>query len=127
VSYEDATIQPGRSYEYALGLPQNGAEKLFGQVWVDVPLETQLALDPIVPNPSQGRFTVSFALPSRSPATLELVDVSGRCLQSRQVTGAGGDRHEITLGGEVALKPGIYWVRLEQAGRAFARKVVVRN
>jgi hypothetical protein len=33
--------------------------------------------------------------------------------------------HEVTLGSRDALAPGIYWVRLTQAGQAQARKIVV--
>jgi hypothetical protein len=125
VKYEDATAAMGRSYQYALGMIENGREEFYGQVWVDVPLAAEEALARITPNPSHGRFTVSLSLPLSGPATLEVVDVSGRRVQSRQVGGLGPGRHEIDFGRERALETGVYWVRLTQAGRTFSRKAVV--
>jgi hypothetical protein len=125
VKYDDAAALAGRSYQYALGMIENGREEFYGQVWVDVPLATELALGRITPNPSKGRFTVSLALPYSGPATLEVVDVGGRRMLSREVGGLGPGGHEIDFGKDQALDTGVYWVRLTQAGRTFSRKAVV--
>jgi len=123
--FEDATADAGRSYEYALGMMENGREAFYGQVWVDVPLAAELPLGRIAPNPSRGRFTVSLSLAASAPATLEVVDVSGRRVLAREVGSLGPGAHEIDLGRDRALETGVYWVRLTQAGRTFSRKAVV--
>ncbi|HYM82236.1 MAG TPA: hypothetical protein VEY91_12605, partial [Candidatus Limnocylindria bacterium] len=49
------------------------------EVWVDVPSEVAFSLRGVHPNPNPGdQLLVSFSLAEREPATLELVDVSGR-------------------------------------------------
>ena len=125
VSYEDANAIPGRTYEYALGVTENGHETLAGQVWVDVPLNDPLALRGITPNPSRNGFSVRFALPGNGPATLEVVDVTGRRVASREVGQLGAGEHEIAFGRDRSFQSGMYWVRLIQAGRSFTRKAVV--
>jgi hypothetical protein len=128
VNYEDADVVPGRSFEYRLGITTDGKEEMFGQVWVDVPVLERIALERLAPNPaSKSGFTVTFSLPNSAPATLELVDVTGRQISSQQVGAMGAGRHDVSFGRGGSLKPGIYWVRLQQAGRLFARKAVVLN
>jgi hypothetical protein len=125
-SYEDADVAPGRSFEYKLGIMENGREEFVGRVWVDVPVGNRVALEPIAPNPSSGDgFTVTFSLPSASPAMLEVVDVTGRQVATESVGSMGTGRHQVSFGRRGSLRPGIYWVRLQQAGRTASRKVVV--
>jgi hypothetical protein len=70
---------------------------------------------------------VSFALPGPGPATLELLDITGRRLASREVGGLGPGRHLANLGGTTGLTPGVYLVRLTRAGRSLvARASVVK-
>lgn len=125
VSYEDADATPGRSYQYAIGVMENGRETLAGQVWVDVPLNDRLAIRGITPNPSRNGFSVRFALAGAGPATLEVVDVTGRRVESREVGHLGAGEHEIAFGRERSFESGVYWVRLVQAGRSLTRKAVV--
>jgi hypothetical protein len=81
-------------------------------------------LDPIHPNPLKGDdLMVQFALAGSEQARLELVDVTGRRVAQREVTGAG--RHVIDLGREHALPPGIYMVRLSQGANVRVRRAVV--
>jgi len=93
-------------------------------VWVDVPLDAEFALGLISPNPSPRGFHVSYTLPNSAPATLELVDVTGRRVASLNVGGNGAGTHEADLGSAGEIKPGVYWVRLNQAGRSISHRVV---
>ena len=123
VSIDDADAAAGRSFEYALSI--GGADQpLVGQVWVDVPLDAEFALGLISPNPSPRGFHVSYTLPNSAPATLELVDVTGRRVASLNVGGNGAGTHEADLGSAGEIKPGVYWVRLNQAGRSISHRVV---
>ena len=69
------------------------------------------------PNPSRdGAATVTFALPSAGPATLELVDLAGRTVVSRAVGSLGAGVHRVTLAANGRLAAGVYFARLT-AGR----------
>jgi PKD repeat protein len=83
----------------------------------------QLALDGLHPNPATGPFTVWFTLPSAAAATLDVLDVSGRRVVSREVGSLGPGRHQVQMPG--ALSPGLYLVRLTQGSAARVRRAVV--
>ena len=86
----------------------------------------ELAIGRVAPNPLVGGHdvTVSFTLPSAAAASMEVLDATGRRLSSRDLgTSTPGD-HRLQLRME-KLPPGIYWVRVAQAGRAAASKLSV--
>lgn len=70
-----------------------------------------------------GSVRVAFSLASGARARLEVIDVAGRRVASRDLAGLPAGRHEVTLGAGCA--PGVYVVRLEQDGRAVARKAAI--
>jgi hypothetical protein len=85
-----------------------------------------LALGRTLPNPvADGAFDVEFTLPSSAPAALTLVDVSGRQVLAREVGGLGAGPHRLKLSPEAPLAPGIYFLRLSQAGRSLTSRVSV--
>jgi hypothetical protein len=90
--------------------------------------EVALAIGGVTPNPAVGgRLRVEFALRDGSPARLELLDVAGRALVSKQVGAMGPGRHSLDLAGGRAAPPGIYFLRLSQGGsEARARVAVLR-
>jgi hypothetical protein len=76
------------------------------------------------PGASDGWLRLS--LTDASPATLELFDVMGRKLWSREVGGLGGGEHEVSVGGGVRLAPGLYLARVTQGDhRATARVAIM--
>jgi hypothetical protein len=78
------------------------------------------------PNPSRDRrLHVQFALPTADPARLELFDVSGRRLAAREVGAMGPGRHALDMGERVRLDPGLYLLRLTQAGVSRTARAVV--
>jgi hypothetical protein len=87
-----------------------------------------LAIRAAMPNPAVGgRLSVEFTLRDGSPAKLELLDVAGRALASKQVGSFGPGRHSIDLSNGRALSPGIYFLRLTQGGSEVkARAAVLR-
>ena len=98
---------------YVTGVPPaGGAAFALGGAW---------------PNPARGAgFSISFSLPDGAPATLELLDLNGRRLLSREVGGMGAGSHVLPLQRESAgLAAGIYVVRLSQSGRSASSKVVL--
>jgi hypothetical protein len=94
----------------------------------DRPNQIALAIRGATPHPATGgRLRVEFALRDGRAARLELLDVAGRALASRQVGAFGPGRHTLDLSPGRALSPGIYFLRLTQGGReARARVAVLR-
>jgi len=117
-----STVSPGTTeFEIALKT-SNGV--------TDVPTEAGLGLsiDPVRPNPIRaGEVTVHFALPDAAPASLDLLDVTGRRLAGREVGSLGAGRHTLDLAEGRRLAPGLYLIRLQQGVSARMTKVVVRD
>ncbi len=85
----------------------------------------RLALEGPTPNPASGRtLAVRFTLPSAEPARIELLDVSGRLLDERQVGALGAGPHTLVLS-SARLRPGVYLVRLTQGAQARVRRAVL--
>ena len=122
---------PAGSYYKLSAVDVNGNESAFALLTpgstVDVP-DTGVAAFALEPlrNPSyNGRLQVRFSLPSASRATLELVDVGGRRVASRNVGTLGAGRHELVLGEGQRLSSGIYFVRLTQGAQVVTTRVTV--
>jgi hypothetical protein len=72
-----------------------------------------------------SRLQLSFSLASDAPARIELIDVSGRRVNAYDVGLLGAGSHSLDLGGGVRVMPGLYWVRLTQAGQSLTQRAVV--
>ena len=84
------------------------------------------ALHGVRPNPALTGAVVGFALPDARPASLELFDVAGRCVWSREVGALGAGEHAVRLRDGAWSPPGLYLVRLTQGERrAMARATIV--
>jgi len=78
------------------------------------------------PNPARQDLTVSFALPSgEASGTLDLIDLAGRRVASRDLAGFSAGRHQVTLLDRRALTPGVYMLRLTRGGEVRSMKVAV--
>jgi hypothetical protein len=60
-----------------------------------------------------------------APARLDLHDVSGCCVASREVGTLDAGEHHVALAADHALPAGIYWVRLTQARAARVMRAAV--
>ena len=123
IAYEDAAVAPGTRYGYRLGITASGVETFAGEAWVEVP-RLALALEGARPNPSPGGgLAAAFTLADDAPARLEALDLAGRRIAAAEVGSLGPGRHVVTLAR--AVPPGIYLLRLTQAGRAIDRRAAV--
>jgi hypothetical protein len=87
-----------------------------------------LVLVGVWPNPSHGdRLSVSFTLPSSTPAHLELLDILGRRVVTREVGALGAGPHVVELSTGRAPPPGLYLVRLVQGTEVRMARVTVVN
>ena len=82
------------------------------------------ALDGIYPNPSAVLPSVVFSLQDGAQARLDLVDLLGRVVMRRELGAPGPGRHEVVLD-RSRTPPGIYWLRLSEAGRTATARVVL--
>jgi hypothetical protein len=125
VIYEDASVVAGRTYEYRLGLDDGGTQGFAGLARVSIPLRPSLSIAGITPNPVRNEMLVEFALPNADPARLNVYDISGRLVRTREVS-FGPGRHRTSLDAR-SLGAGVYLVEVTQAGhRATTRASVVR-
>jgi len=74
-------------------------------------------LRPVAPNPTRGALRVGFVLPQRAPVRLELLDIAGRRITRRELGELDAGAHDFPLRMPDGSAAGIYFVRLEQAGR----------
>ena len=70
---------------------------------------------------------LAFSLPTRQPAVVEMIDVSGRRVISQEVGSMGAGNHVVQIGRGVNLPAGIYMLRLAQGGQVLQAKVAVVN
>jgi hypothetical protein len=67
---------------------------------------------------------ISFTLAGSAAATLDLLDLNGRRVLSRDLGSFGPGSHTLSLD-RGALRPGVYFVRLTQAGTTRSKRIVV--
>ena len=126
LEFVDRTVAAGVRYAYRLGQDGVDGTTYSNETWIDVPARFSLRLDPPRPNPGGRDVSVVFTLPSAAPATLEMIDVAGRRVMSREVGSLGAGAHSLRLG-EFGAAPGVYLVRLSQRDRVLtAHAVIVR-
>jgi hypothetical protein len=123
LNFEDTRARAGTQYMYTLGLGSGETERFVGEITLTVPSDA-LALA-VGPNPSRGKVTATFTLPFSGPATLEMLDVTGRRLEQHEVGALGAGRHEVEFRTAGSAQPGIYWARLTQGGNATTRRFSV--
>ena len=124
LSYVDRALPPGAHVHYRLSSLASSGGPWFGEVDVIVPPKGRFALEGVTPNPTTRLGHVRFALASSAPAALDLIDPSGRRLMRRDVGALGPGEHVIDLDLGPPLPAGIYLVRLTQAGRSLAARVI---
>jgi hypothetical protein len=126
MSFTDRAVSAGARYAYRLAI---GTPPAFtAPAWVDVPAELRFALAGARPNPSPlSQVRIEFTLARSAPGALELLDVAGRRIAWRDLSGLAPGRQVVDmreLGNEA---PGLYWLRLSQGSdHATARVVLTR-
>lgn len=76
-------------------------------------------------NPACALLRVSCELPGSEPAKVEVYDVSGRLVNTRQLAVKSAGSVSVDAGAGAHLLPGVYWVRLAQAKRHPSTRMVV--
>ena len=89
-----------------------------------MPSTVRLALEDVAPNPVTGPIGARFSLPAARAARLDVFDVDGRRIHSRQVGMFGAGNHTLMLNETAALRPGVYVLRLSQDGLLVSKRFV---
>jgi hypothetical protein len=123
IIYEDRAVRQGMTYDYRLSAFLLGERESFGEVTLLIPVAPKLSVRALCRG---GRLVLRCSLPEPVPATLQIVDVAGRRVVSREMTPGQPGESDLDLG-EAALPSGVYLARLTQAGAtASVRAVVTR-
>jgi len=84
----------------------------------------QFALGPTTPNPGGGARDVSFSLPAAGRVVLRVFDVSGRLQATLVDRDLERGRHDVRFSAE-RWTAGVYFYRLESAGKVRSGRMVV--
>ena len=133
LTYDDPAVQAGNGYSYMAVVASQRGETFGGETFVQVPVTTgvqpgaalDFALRGAAPNPAADRMSVSFVLASDEPASLELLDVTGRRVLVREVGAMGTGAHRVDIGPAGQVAAGLYFLRLTQAGRVASSRVAI--
>jgi hypothetical protein len=128
--FEDHAVLPGTRYGYRAGVKAGDTEKLSTPTYVDVAGTTgvggaRTGLAIFSSRPAGAELTVWLSLENDTPAHLAMLDVGGRTVAARDLSGRGAGSHQISLSRRGGITPGVYWLRLRQAGKTASAKTVV--
>ena len=127
ITFEDRDVIAGHRYGYRLAIAEGSGLSLRGEVWLEIAESAGLSLGAPYPNPSPGEVHVPFLLPAGGGGTVELLDLSGRAVETRTLEAQGAGAHVVRLAAGRPLPPGLYTVRLSHAGsRLITRFAIVR-
>ncbi len=84
----------------------------------------ELAITGAWPNPSAGKISMRLTLLSDAPVSVDLIDTQGRRRLAESLT-PEGRQFSMTLDGRGHLAPGVYFLRVTQAGQTAARRICV--
>ena len=127
LKFVDHDVVPGARYAYRLTAISGAEVSTSAEVWVDVPAGPAFSLAGFSPNPATREARVSFSLADRTPATIEVVDVSGRMVVTRRLDAPTPGVQTIAIAPDGGLSPGLYFVRLSQGSRSLTtRGAIVR-
>jgi hypothetical protein len=79
----------------------------------------------VMPNPARGRLVLEFASLARAPARIEIFDVSGRRVTSRDLAARDPATHRIVISEGAKLRAGVYFAKWTQQSRSGAVRFAV--
>ena len=127
-SYHDASVRFDVDYTYHLVALTDDGEELVATAEASRPAPA-LALYQNVPNPFNPMTTIRFSLPRDARAVLSVYAVDGsevaRLIDEKRPSGLNEVRWDGRDAGGRALASGVYFYRLEAAGRVLTRKAVL--
>jgi hypothetical protein len=120
---DDRAAPEGRPAGYVISSEREGVERFLAPVWVEVPAAPD-RLDLRWVRYEGSGFVVGLALPRGPEARVEVMDIQGRRVAERRLTGFEPGVRSAEVRGPAGMRPGIYFVRLHQGEVTLTRKVV---
>jgi len=127
--FTDVTAEPGASYRYVVQVnDENSRHTLFETDVVTVPALSS-AIERVTPNPFNPQATIEYTVAKTSRVTLGVYDAAGRTVRMLVDAPREAGRYEETWNGVddrgAAVASGVYFIRLEAAGRVSMLKAVL--
>ena len=123
-AYTDNTVDSGKSYEYRLeAVLADESTEILGTASC-APAPPAFAITKLYPNPASDVLNIALTLPQAGEVTLELYDLSGRVVSSKniQAVSAGELSEKLDVSG---LANGVYTLRATQMNETTSERVVV--
>ena len=111
----------------SLDMAREGLANLYRPFELTIPSSvpsTRLSFDLHRSNPGPAPIRLDVVTPDEGAFTIQLLDISGRTVESLEGRSPGSGRYPITLG-TPALPPGVYLVCLDQGSHRVSAKAVV--
>jgi hypothetical protein len=125
LAYDDRAVEPAHRYGYRLAIVTSGGVQHTSETWVTVPGHAMLSLAGAQSTPVSGDVALTFSLPDGAPATLELMDLAGRRVWSREVGAMGAGSHTVRVDEAAGLPSGIYLARLTRQAQSLRAKLAI--
>lgn len=123
--YDDEAVTPGVRYGYRLAILDGGSEVYAGTAWVTAE-NPAISLGAAWPNPlSGGPLRLRVALSSAERARIEILDVTGRRVATREVGPLGAGHHEVQFTEAASLPAGVYHARLSRGTTVVSQRFVI--
>jgi hypothetical protein len=84
-----------------------------------------VTLESAWPNPSNRGWHATISLEDDGPVSVEILDLAGRRLLARTLTGLPAGRHSVFMERPTGLRAGVYLLRVSQSGRSSTRKLAL--
>lgn len=123
--FEDYEASPGQTRGYRLGIRERGVETFSETSWLEIRADPAFALNAITPNPIRDRLTVNLTLPLNSRARIDVHDVQGRLVVTRDLSGLSPGEHRVNLATRSIMPPGMYLVRATCGEKVQHRRAIV--
>lgn len=128
LAIDDADVEAGVTYSYRLMLLDAGTLTATDPVIIAVAPIVSLRLGPPHPNPTRGLLTLDLDLPDdRGTPRIDVLDVRGRRVLSRDFPGLGRGRHKVRVDIDRRWPAGIYFVRLSRGSQLRTAKVLLAD
>lgn len=123
--FTDRDIQPEHDYFYRVRVAETKTVWYSEQVFIPAPGSPRLALYGARPNSAAGSLQLVFSLPAAGPARLEVFDIRGRKLASRDVGSLGPGMHTLRVQESATWSAGVYYARLQRGAESHGAKLVL--
>lgn len=108
----------------ALAAIQGECGEKFAATTTDAPRSRMLGIRALT-NPACARLELMLDLPGTESVNLQVLDVTGRVHNTREIRVARAGELKVDAGQGANLSPGVYWVRVKQGDRKPSTRMVV--